>query len=61
VVKKFEEITGRKIPIKIVKRRKGDIPVSFCSPKKAIKKLSWKAKYTIDQSIIDIKSTLKNF
>jgi UDP-glucose 4-epimerase len=61
VVKKFEEITGRKIPIKIVKRRKGDIPISFCSPKKAIKKLSWKTKYTIDQSIIDIKSTLKNF
>lgn len=61
VVKKFEKIVGIKIPIKIVKRRQGDVPISFCSPKKALNKLSWKAKYTIDQSIIDIKSVLKKF
>lgn len=60
VVKKFEKITGIKIPIKIVKKRQGDIAISFCSPKKAIKKLSWKAKYNIDKSITDIRSVLKN-
>ena len=58
IVRTFEKNTGIKIPIKITNRRKGDVPVSFCSPKKSLQKLSWKATKSINQVMIDIKETI---
>lgn len=55
VARSFEKLTGISIPIKFAKLRKGDVPVSFCSPKKALKELNWKTEYDLDQAIIDIK------
>lgn len=52
LVRSFEMQTGIKIPIKYIKRRKGDAPVSFCNPNKAFKKLSWKVNYNINQSFM---------
>jgi UDP-glucose 4-epimerase len=58
IVRAFEKNTGIKIPIKITNRRKGDVPVSFCSPKKSLQKLTWKATKSINQAMIDIKETI---
>ncbi len=58
VVKAFEKQTGISIPYKFTKRRKGDVAISICSPKKALKELNWKAKYDLDHAIIDIKKIL---
>ena len=54
VIKAFEKQTGKKVPYKFVKRRKGDVTSSICSPKKAIKELKWKAKFNLNQSMMDI-------
>jgi UDP-glucose 4-epimerase len=58
VVKTFEQQTGISIPIKFTKRRKGDIPISFCSIDKALKQLSWRAINDLKKAMIDIKATL---
>ena len=58
VVRAFERVIGITIPIKVTKKRKGDVPISFCSPKKALKELNWKTKYDLDQAIIDIKKII---
>lgn len=54
VVNAFEKQTGILIPYKFSKKRIGDLAVSFCNPKKAIKDLSWRAKYDLNQSMRDI-------
>lgn len=54
VVKTFEKQTNIKIPYRFTKKRKGDVPVSFCSPKKIIKELKWRAKFDLSQAIKDI-------
>jgi UDP-glucose 4-epimerase len=58
VVKTFEQQTGISIPIKFIKRRKGDVPISFCSADKALKQLSWRAINDLKKAMIDIKATL---
>jgi UDP-glucose 4-epimerase len=58
MVKIFEKQTRITIPIKISKRRKGDMPVSYCSSKKALKKLSWRPIRSLSEAINDIKATL---
>ena len=58
VIKKFEKYTGVQIPFKFSKRRKGDIAVSYCNPKKALKDLNWKAKRNLDEAMIDIKKII---
>ena len=58
VVRAFERVIGVTIPIKFTKIRKGDVPISYCSPKKALKELNWKTKYDLDQAIIDIKKII---
>ena len=57
VVQKFEKHIGIKIPYKFTKRREGDVAVSYCNPKKALKELGWKAKHNFDDAMIDIKKT----
>ncbi|MDC3174677.1 UDP-glucose 4-epimerase GalE, partial [Candidatus Pelagibacter sp.] len=54
VIKAFEKQTGKKVPYKFAKRRKGDATSSICSPKKAIKELKWKAKFNLNQSMMDM-------
>ena len=61
LIRAFEKNMGIKIPLKYFKRRKGDIPISYCKNSKAKKKLSWKPKYDIDKAMIDIKSMFENF
>ena len=58
VIKSFENQTGINIPIKFTSRRKGDVAISFCSPLKAYKQLSWKAIRNLNQAMIDIKATI---
>jgi UDP-glucose 4-epimerase len=58
VIKAFEKHIGTSIPYKFTKRRKGDIAVSFCSPKKALKELNWKTKFDFNQAIVDIRKVL---
>jgi len=49
VVKTFENILNRKIKVKYVKQRKGDVPISFANNDKAKKLLKWKAKYNLKE------------
>ena len=58
VINAFEKQTGKSILYKFVKRRKGDVKASFCSPKKALKELNWKIKYDLNQAIMDIMKTI---
>lgn len=59
VVREFEKQTGISIPIKFCGRRKGDIPISFCSPDKAFRDLSWKAKRNLKECMLNIKMVFK--
>ena len=58
VIKAFEKNIGISIPFKFTKKRKGDAKISYCSPKKALRELNWKAKYSVDQAIKDIKKII---
>ena len=53
-VKAFEEATGIKVPTKVAKRRPGDAPESYCSPKKALGLLKWKAEKTMADGCRDM-------
>ena len=58
LIKAFEKHTKIFIPYIFVNKRKGDVPISFCSARKANKELNWKAKINLAQAIIDIKKTI---
>ena len=58
VIKAFEKQTGITVLFRFTKRRKGDAPASFCSPKKALKELNWKIKHDLNQAMIDIKKII---
>lgn len=60
VIKEFEKQTGILIPIKFIARRKGDVPISLCSPNKAYRNLSWKARRNLKECMLNIKMVLKN-
>ena len=47
IVNTFSQVNGIKIPYEIVKRRPGDIAVSFAKTEKALKILGWKAEKTL--------------
>lgn len=53
LVETFEEVSGQKIPYKIVARRQGDIAVCFADPSKAMKDLGWKAEKSLDEMCLD--------
>lgn len=50
VIRAFEQVSGRRIPCKIVDRRPGDIAACFADPALANDRLGWKA----DRDICDI-------
>ena len=51
LVKKFEEVTGIKVPCEIVGRRDGDIEAIWANPKKANKILKWKTEISIEDTL----------
>ena len=48
MVKSFEEVTGKSIPLKVTNRRAGDIAACYARVDKANVNLSWKATKTIE-------------
>lgn len=51
IIKKVEEITGKKIPIKITKKRKGDPSILISSNEKAKRVLNWSPKHNTEDII----------
>lgn len=51
VIAAVEEVTGRKVPRKIVPRRPGDPPALVADPTKAEKLLNWKTKRSLRDSV----------
>jgi UDP-glucose-4-epimerase GalE len=52
VIRKTEEITGRKVPFEIGPRRMGDVPVLLASKEKASSLLGWKPELSALETII---------
>lgn len=57
MVKEFERVTGKSIPLRIVSRRAGDVAVCYAKVEKAQYDLNWKAQ----KSLHDICSSAWNF
>lgn len=53
VIKKAEEVTGRKVRFKTGPQRLGDVPVLLASKKKAEKKLGWRLRHSELETIIE--------
>jgi UDP-glucose 4-epimerase len=53
LVNAFKEITGKKVPHKIVKRRPGDIAACYADPGKANQELGWKTNYGLNEIVRD--------
>lgn len=53
VLHAFEKAVGKKIPYKIVERRKGDIAVCYANPTKAYKEMHFKTKRSLDDMCKD--------
>jgi UDP-glucose-4-epimerase GalE len=51
VITTVEEVTGRKVPLKIVPRRAGDPPALVADPSKAQQVLQWKTKRSLRDSV----------
>lgn len=51
VIHTVEEVTGKKVPIKIVPRRAGDPPSLVADPARALKVLNWKTKRSLKDSV----------
>lgn len=60
VVRKFEKVTGKKIPYVITSRRPGDIDKCYADPTKACKELGWKAEKTLEDMCKDAWNWQKN-
>ena len=45
----FEDVTGVKIPRKIIERREGDVSACYANPSKSNKVLKWKTKMDLAQ------------
>ena len=53
VLHAFEKAVGKKIPYKIVERRKGDIAICYANPTKAYKEMKFKTKRSLDDMCKD--------
>ena len=49
MVRAFEKVTGKELPIKLSGRRSGDVPVSYADCTKAKKVLGWKAEHSVEE------------
>jgi len=54
VVSAFEQVSGKKIPYKIERRRSGDIAICYADPLKAKRELNWSADKGIDEMCADV-------
>jgi UDP-glucose 4-epimerase len=54
MVKAFEQSSGKKVSLKIVERRVGDIASCYADVTKAQEKLGWLAKLTINDMCADV-------
>ena len=54
VINAFERASGKKIPYKIIGRRKGDIDEICADPSYASKIINWKAKFDLDRMCSDV-------
>ena len=53
LVKTYEDVSGKKIPYRIVSRREGDIGTCYADVSKAKKVLNWEAKFELDHMCRD--------
>jgi UDP-glucose 4-epimerase len=53
IINTFSKVTGNEIPYRFVKRRPGDIAVSYADPSKANNELGWSAKYGLEEMCTD--------
>ena len=60
LIRKFEEVTSKKVSIEFSARRPGDVSVLFTSPSKALKILNWKTKRDLGQMCEDTWRWLKS-
>jgi UDP-glucose 4-epimerase len=51
VISMVEEVTGKKVPHRIVPRRPGDPPALVADPRKAQQILNWKTKRSLRDSV----------
>ena len=56
----FEQASGRKLPVKVVERRPGDLPEIYADPSKAEQELNWRANLTIADAMRDTLTYLNN-
>ncbi len=52
VIKGFESATGKKLNYKFDERRSGDVTAAYADTTKVSKVLGWKAKYTLEESLL---------
>ncbi|KMP76888.1 UDP-glucose 4-epimerase GalE [Bacillus wiedmannii] len=53
MIKAFEEVSGKKIPYKVIGRRPGDVGVCFADVSKAKRELGWEAEYGLEEMCVD--------
>jgi UDP-glucose 4-epimerase len=54
IIEAFEKASGRSIPYEIVKRRHGDVAVSYSNSDKAKKLLGWVAMHDLNRMCVDV-------
>jgi UDP-glucose 4-epimerase len=52
VIKTFEKVTGEKVPYALSSPREGDIVTAYANPEKIVKKIGWKSKLTLEDSLL---------
>lgn len=58
IINCFEKHTGNLVPYKFVRRRRGDVAISLCNTKKSFKELNWKAIYSLQDAMKDLKKII---
>ncbi|BCC14959.1 TPA: UDP-glucose 4-epimerase GalE [Bacillus cereus] len=53
MVKAFEKVSGKKIPYKVIGRRRGDVAICFADVSKAKRELGWEAEYGLEEMCVD--------
>ena len=51
VIQAFENVSGQKLPYKIVDRREGDVTSAYANTDKANTVLGWKAESTLEEAM----------
>ena len=54
IIREFEKVCKRDIPLRVCSRRPGDVPAIYCDPSKAERDFGWKPKRTNEQMCSDL-------